>query len=134
MATQHGRKTAVTGSVNEAKLDKLAETLKRLPTSRQQKAMTLLDRDEDTALATALKAAITASDRTHYSIGKEAGVAPDMLDRFMSGERDLRLASAGKIARALNLALVTAKLPTMAVPTMKRSEKETSKQKKKDAS
>lgn len=123
MATQHGRKTAVAGSVNDAKLDKLAAVLKQLPESRQRKALAMLNRDEDTPLATALKEAITASDRTHYSIGKEAGVAPDMIDRFMSGERGLRLVTAGKIAAVLGYALTKADSIAPALPKKKTTRK-----------
>lgn len=58
----------------------------------------------------ALRKAITASGLTHYSIGKAAGVAPSQLDRFMMPaddprHRDLRLATAAKIAAFLGLRL-----------------------------
>lgn len=53
----------------------------------------------------ALKAAITKSGVTHYAIGKLAGVSPAQIDRFMAGERDLRLATAAAIAEALGLEL-----------------------------
>jgi hypothetical protein len=59
----------------------------------------------------ALKAAIKKSGRSHYAIGKAAGVAPSVIDRFMveagSGERggDLRISTAAKIAAALGLEL-----------------------------
>jgi transcriptional regulator with XRE-family HTH domain len=52
-----------------------------------------------------LKAAITKSGLTHYALASLAGVTPSQIDRFMSGERDLRLESAGKIAAALGLEL-----------------------------
>ena len=48
-----------------------------------------------------LKKAIRMSGLTHYSLAKLAGCAPSMLDRFMSGERDLRFSTAGRIADAL---------------------------------
>ena len=54
-----------------------------------------------------LRAAIKASGLTHYAIGKLAEVAPSVLDRFVSGERDLKLATAARIAESLGLALVT---------------------------
>ena len=59
----------------------------------------------------ALKAAIKKSGLTHYALGKEAGVAPSVIDRFMveagSGERggDLRISTAAKIAAAMGLEL-----------------------------
>jgi hypothetical protein len=58
-----------------------------------------------TDLVEALREAITADGRTHYAIGKEADIAPDILDRFMAG-RDIRLMTAAKIAAVVGL-LVT---------------------------
>ena len=55
------------------------------------------------------KAAIKASGKTHYRIAKVAGIKPAIIDRFMSGERDLRLATAAKIAEVLGLELVKIK-------------------------
>jgi plasmid maintenance system antidote protein VapI len=52
-----------------------------------------------------LRAAIRDSGLTHYRIGKDAGVAPHIIDRFVSGERDLRLATAAKIGKVLGLGL-----------------------------
>jgi len=54
----------------------------------------------------ALRDAIRGSGLTHYAIGKAAGVAPAQLDRFVSGERGLSLATAAKVAAALELVLV----------------------------
>jgi len=56
-------------------------------------------------IARQLKNAIRRSGRTHYRIAKDAKISPDIIDRFMSGERDIRLATAEKIAAALNLEL-----------------------------
>ena len=56
-------------------------------------------------IARQLKNAIRRSGRNHYWIAKGAKIAPDIIDRFMSGERDIRLATAEKIAAALNLEL-----------------------------
>jgi transcriptional regulator with XRE-family HTH domain len=52
-----------------------------------------------------LKAAIGKSGLTHYAVGRLASVSPTQIDRFMSGERDLRLATAAAIAEALGLEL-----------------------------
>jgi transcriptional regulator with XRE-family HTH domain len=54
-----------------------------------------------------LKAAIKASGLTHYALAKVTGITAGQLDRFMSGERDLRLASAAAVAAALGLELRT---------------------------
>jgi Helix-turn-helix len=41
-----------------------------------------------------------------YAVGKLAGVDESQIQRFMNGERDLTLATGGKVATALGLALV----------------------------
>lgn len=62
---------------------------------------------------TTLRKAIKASGLTHYAIGLAAGVAPSQIDRFMLPDndprhRDLRLATAARIATALGLVLAGA--------------------------
>ena len=57
-------------------------------------------------LDVALREAIQASGLTHYAIGQAAGVSPGQIDRFVSGERDLRLGTAARIAEAVGLVLV----------------------------
>lgn len=57
------------------------------------------------AISDTLKAAIRSSGLTHYAVGKLAEVSPAQIDRFMSGERDLRLETAAKLAAALGLEL-----------------------------
>ncbi|MSR60600.1 MAG: hypothetical protein EXS05_23660, partial [Planctomycetaceae bacterium] len=53
-----------------------------------------------------LRAAIVDSGKTHYRIGKDAGVAAQIIDRFVSGKReDIRLATAAKLCEALGLEL-----------------------------
>lgn len=49
--------------------------------------------------------AIRESEMTHYALSKLSGVAPHVIDRFVSGERDIRLATAAKLANALGLTL-----------------------------
>lgn len=61
-------------------------------------------------LDAAIRKAIRADGRTHYALGKEAGVAPSQIDRFMLDEddprhRDLRLGTASRIALILGLIL-----------------------------
>lgn len=53
-----------------------------------------------------LRQAIRASGLTHYRIAKDAGIATAILDRFMSEERDMRLATAAKVAQVLGLKAV----------------------------
>lgn len=50
-----------------------------------------------------LRQAIRESGLTHYRIGKDAGIAPDILDRFVNDNRDLRLSTIEKIVAALKL-------------------------------
>jgi DNA-binding phage protein len=51
----------------------------------------------------ALKDAIRASDKTMYQIAQDAGVSQIVVSRFMSGERDIRMATADKLAEVLGL-------------------------------
>ena len=61
-----------------------------------------------------LRQSIKADGRTHYAIGQAAGVAPSQIDRFMMAvddprHRDLRLATAARIAAACGLELIPTK-------------------------
>jgi len=42
-----------------------------------------------------------------YQIAQDAGVSQIVVSRFLSGERDIRLATADKLAEALGLKLST---------------------------
>ena len=57
------------------------------------------------SIADSLKQAIGTSDRTVYQIAKESGISQIVIARFLSGERDIRMATADKLARVLNLQL-----------------------------
>lgn len=59
-----------------------------------------------TDIITLLRVAIEKSGRTHYDLGKSSGVPIAAIDRFMSGERGITLATAAKLAEELNLTLV----------------------------
>jgi ribosome-binding protein aMBF1 (putative translation factor) len=58
------------------------------------------------SLSTCLKRAIKRSPKTSYQLAKEAGVSQIMVSRFLSGKRDIRLATADRLAHALGLKLV----------------------------
>ena len=60
---------------------------------------------EETSLVKAFRDAIKDSRRTHYSIAKEAGITPEILDRFIHGDRGMTLATAGKVAQVLGYEL-----------------------------
>ncbi len=57
------------------------------------------------ALAEQLKAAIGVSGLSVYAVAKTAGVKHAVVARFLAGERDIRLETAGKIADVLVLEL-----------------------------
>lgn len=57
------------------------------------------------SIADQLRDAIERSQMTHYALGKLSGVTPEQIDRFMRQERDLRLETAAKLARALGMRL-----------------------------
>ena len=55
------------------------------------------------SLGDALREAVIHSELTPYKIAKAAGIQANVLTRFLNGERDLRLATAGKVASVLGL-------------------------------
>jgi hypothetical protein len=60
------------------------------------------------AISNALRAAVKASSKSVYQICKESGISQIVVSRFLSGERDIRLATADRLAQALGIG-VTAK-------------------------
>lgn len=60
-----------------------------------------------------LKAAITNSGLTHYAIAKAAGINPNQLGYFVTGERSMTLETVDKVATALDLELVARKRTSM---------------------
>jgi ribosome-binding protein aMBF1 (putative translation factor) len=59
-------------------------------------------------LSQALRDALRASNKSMYQIAQDAGVSQIVLSRFVSGERDIRMATADKLAKALGLKLASA--------------------------
>jgi plasmid maintenance system antidote protein VapI len=57
------------------------------------------------AFSQALRDTIQSSDRSVDQIAQDAGVSPVVVSRFVSGERDIRMATADKLAEALGLRL-----------------------------
>jgi hypothetical protein len=55
------------------------------------------------SLTRALKQAIRDCGQTEYQIAKQAGVSQIVISRFLSGERDIRMATADKLAGVLGL-------------------------------
>jgi hypothetical protein len=56
-------------------------------------------------LSEALRDALRASDKSMCQIAQEAGVSQIVVSRFLSGERDIRMATADRLAAALGLTL-----------------------------
>jgi DNA-binding phage protein len=59
------------------------------------------------SLSETLKQAIRASGKSVYQIASASGVSQIVVSRFLSGERDIRMATADKLAEALGLKLET---------------------------
>ncbi len=60
---------------------------------------------ENGAISEALRAAIAASPKSVYQICKEAGISQIVVSRFLSGERDIRLATADRLAKAVGVGI-----------------------------
>ena len=58
---------------------------------------------ETGAISDALRVAIQGSSKSVYQICKEAGISQIVVSRFLSGERDIRLATADRLAKALGI-------------------------------
>jgi transcriptional regulator with XRE-family HTH domain len=60
------------------------------------------------AISDALRAAIAiqASPKSVYQICKDSGISQIVVSRFPSGERDIRLATADRLAKALGIGVV----------------------------
>jgi len=56
-------------------------------------------------LSQALKDALRTSSKSMYQVAQDAGVSQIVVSRFLSGERDIRMATADKLADALGLSL-----------------------------
>ena len=59
------------------------------------------------SVSESLKRSIQASELTVYEIAKRAKVSQIIISRFLSGERDIRMATADKLAQILGLKLVS---------------------------
>jgi hypothetical protein len=59
------------------------------------------------SLSQTLREAIRGSGKSVYQIAKAANVSQIVVSRFLSGERDIRMETADRIAEALDLKLQT---------------------------
>jgi len=62
---------------------------------------------ETGGISDALRRAIQSSPKTVYQICKETGISQIVVSRFLSGERDIRLATADRLAKALGIEVVS---------------------------
>lgn len=62
--------------------------------------------ERPSSLSGQLRRVIKDRGLTAYEVGRISGVDPGMITRFLSGERDIRLSTADRIAAALGLGLV----------------------------
>jgi len=60
---------------------------------------------------------ILNSGKTAYQLAAETGVVASVISRFLTGERDIRLETAGKLAAAIGAELTT---PTAQTKTAKK--------------
>lgn len=66
---------------------------------------------EPEAVSEALRKAISGSGLTPYAIAKSAGMSPQIITRFLRGERGLSLVVIDRLCRVLGLELTPAKRP-----------------------
>ena len=59
------------------------------------------------SLSATLRQAIRESGKSVEQIARDAGVSPIVISGFLSGQRDIRMATADKIAEVLGLKLAT---------------------------
>lgn len=71
--------------------------------------------NEESKLVAALRDAIVSSGLSHYRIAKDAGITADIVSRFVSGERQMKIESAGRIAEVLGLELIPRRSKTKKV-------------------
>jgi len=100
--------------------DDLERVLGHVGPKRQAELLESLKMSE---LAKSLRKAIIESGMTHYSLGKVSGVDTAVIDRFVSGERDIRLETAGRIAESLGYRLAQYELQKPAKTGAKKSTK-----------
>lgn len=58
---------------------------------------------EPGAISDSLRAALQASPKSVYQICKDSGISQIVVSRFLSGERDIRLATADRLAKVLGI-------------------------------
>jgi hypothetical protein len=59
------------------------------------------------SLSDTLREAVRNCGKSVYQVAKEAGVSQIVISRFLSGERDIRMETADRLAEALGLKLGT---------------------------
>lgn len=62
--------------------------------------------EPEDSLSDALRKALRNCGLTTYEVAKRSGVSAILISRFVRGERDIRLATADKLARVLDCRMV----------------------------
>jgi transcriptional regulator with XRE-family HTH domain len=90
-------------------LERLAEKLNTLPPDRQRAFGGWLEDEAMGAPSEALKTVIRQRGLTAYRLGKDSGASVDAIQRFLNGERSLKVETFDKLCATLGLALVEQK-------------------------
>jgi transcriptional regulator with XRE-family HTH domain len=77
---------------------------------------------EPVMLEQAIKDRIKSLGLTAYAAGKMSGMSPTMIQRFLSGKRGLTLKTADKLAKALDMILITRPGSTLALDLVRERE------------
>ena len=93
----------------DALFSRLGALVRALPAERQQALIEHIE--DDMTLSEDLREAIVTSGKSHYRLAQEAGITPGVISRFVSGERDLRLETASKLAELLGIRLTKPRTP-----------------------
>jgi transcriptional regulator with XRE-family HTH domain len=64
-------------------------------------------RAQSSSLSELLKKSIRESNKSIDEIAREAGISPSLIAHFLSGDRDIHLATADKLANSLGLEVAT---------------------------
>jgi plasmid maintenance system antidote protein VapI len=76
---------------------------------RPRKVQADLAQSPHVTICDQLRQAILESGKTHYRIGKDAGVKPEIVTRFVRRQRDIRAETFAKIALVLGMELLPKK-------------------------
>jgi ribosome-binding protein aMBF1 (putative translation factor) len=88
------------------KLDRLASLLRRHSRDRLESFGKRVMKKEPEALSEVIAQTIRERGISTYALGKQTGISPTVIQRFLRGERGLTLKTADELAKVLDLVLV----------------------------